>query len=318
MKAIPASMQGWVEMLRYAELPVLAHTVSELQNLQKDDDRATPKNVSKAVMHDPMMTVRVLQYLQCHRSVRRSTEITTIAHALMMLGLSPFFEHFGVQAAIEDNLAEDPAALRGTRAVISRARHAALYAYDWANLRHDIDPEEVMVAALLHDMAEILLWCFAPSLALEIAARQQQDRTLRSDKAQLGVLGFRLIDLQLAMVKAWHLPYLLRELIDERYAHSPRVTNVTVAAAVARHSAHGWDDAALPDDYTAIGRLLGLNSAEAYKRVVNVTLRAAADDEWYGVPSPAALLPAPEPAPDAETGEVAGDAIAAGASAPAQ
>ncbi len=298
MKAVPSTMQGWVEMLRYAELPVLSRTVTELQRLQEDDDRATPKNVAQIVMHDPMMTVKVLQYLQRHRNQRHSTEITTIAHALMMLGLTPFFNHFSVQAAIEDNLSEDAAALEGARSVISRARHAALYASDWANLRHDIDPEEVMVAALLHDMAEILLWCFAPELALEIAAQKRRDRTLRSDTAQLHVLGFRLIDLQLAMVKAWHLPDLLRELIDEHHARNPRVTNVAFAAAVARHTAHGWDDAALPYDYAEVGKLLGLTPGEVEARIVNVAVRAAADAAWYGVTPPAALLPVAEPADD--------------------
>ena len=310
MKAIPSTMQGWVEMLRYAELPVLTRTVAELQKVQADDDRATPKNVAQIVMHDPIMTVKVLQFLQRHRNQRRSTEITTIAHALMMLGLSPFFRHFGAQATIEDNLSEDAAALYGTRSVISRARHAALYAHDWAQLRHDVDPEEVLVAALLHDMAEILLWCFAPELALEIAARQRQDRTLRSDKAQLAVLGFRLIDLQLEMVKAWHLPELLRELIDEHHARNPRVTNVAFAAAVARHSAHGWDDAALPYDYEETGKLLGLTCDQVQKRIVDVALRAATEAEWYGVTPAAALLPPPEPADEPAAG-AADDGVAA-------
>ena len=309
-------MQGWVEMLRYAELPVLSRTVAELQWLQDDDDRATPKNVAQIVMHDPMMTVKVLQYLQRHRNQRHSTEITTIAHALMMLGLTPFFTHFGVQAAIEDNLAADAAALQGTRSVISRARHAALYANDWANLRHDVDPEEVMVAALLHDMAEILLWCFAPELALEIAARQTRDRTLRSDTAQLHVLGFRLIDLQLEMVKAWHLPDLLRELIDEHHARHARVTNVAFAAAVARHSAHGWDDAALPFDYEEVGKLLNLTPGEVRARVVDVAVRAAAEASWYGVTPPAALLPSEEPTPADDA--AAADAIVTGVSTPPQ
>ena len=64
---------------------------------------------------------------------------------------------------------------------------------------------------------------------------------------QTDVLGFRLIDLQLEMVKAWHLPELLHVLIDAEHAQNSRVTNVALAAAVARHSAHGWDDAALPE-----------------------------------------------------------------------
>ena len=285
------TIEQWVAMLRDADLPVLGHSVSELHRLQEDEANTTPQRVAAAVLHDPFMTVKVLLYLQNNRSRRRSAEITTIPHALMMLGMSPFFAHFGVQTAIEDWLIDDAVSLQGVRAVMSRARHAALYARDWAQLRHDVDPEEVMVAALLHDMAEMLLWCYAPRLAREIVARQEQDRALRSERVQREVIGFRLIDLQLAMVKAWQLPQLLHNLIDEDHASNPRVTSVALAAAVARHSAHGWDDAALPDDFDGIGKLINMNDHAARSRVIDVAVPAIQEEVWYGVPAAARLLP---------------------------
>jgi hypothetical protein len=44
--------------------------------------------------------------------------------------------------------------------------------------------------------------------------------------------------------------------MDRNNAENPRVRNVTLAVDLARHSANGWDDAALPDDYSAIEDLL--------------------------------------------------------------
>jgi HD-like signal output (HDOD) protein len=229
------------------------------------------------------MTVNVLQYLQHNRSRHRSAEITTIAHALMMIGTGPFFTHFHEQSSIEERLTADAEALRGLRLVMSRARHAALYAQDWARQRHDVDPEEVMIAALLHDIAEMMLWCFAPVLALEIADRQGRDRTLRSEDTQRAVLGFRLIDLQLELVRAWRLPELLHVLMDDARRRNPRVQNVALAAAVARHSAHGWDNLALPDDYVQISEMLALSCDEVIARIAIVATKAAAEWEWYGV-----------------------------------
>jgi HD-like signal output (HDOD) protein len=181
--------------------------------------------------------------------------------------------------------------------VMSRARHAALYAQDWARLRHDVDPEEVMIAALLHDIAEMMMWCFAPVLALEIADRQRRDRALRSQDAQRAVIGFRLIDLQLELVKAWHLPQLLHVLMDEARMRNPRVQNVALAAAVARHSAHGWDDSALPDDYADVAELLGLSNEDVVTRITKVAAQAATEWEWYGV------LTLPPGAPNAAGGD---------------
>ena len=254
----PDRMQEWVAALDVAELPVLSRTVTELAELKQREDRVTTQHVANVVLHDPIMTVKVLHYLGQHRTRRQSQDITTIANALMMLGLSPFLDHFSEQTTLADRLVGKNLALEGALSVARRARRAALYARDWARLRFDINPEEIMVAALLHDLAEIMLWCFAPELALEIRSRQQRDRSLRSESVQLRVLGFRLIDLQLALVKAWDLPELLHTLMDEHHAATPRVINVALAGALARHASNGWDDKALPHDYRALCRFLKL------------------------------------------------------------
>jgi HD-like signal output (HDOD) protein len=276
-RAIPQ----WVELMTRLELPVLTRSVAELDSLRADGDKISPQRVADAVLHDPFMTAKVLRYLQQNRGRRRTADITTIAHALMMLGLSPFYEHFGVQSVIEEQLAGNVVALEGMLTVMRRARHSALYARDWARLRQDIDPEEVMVAALLHDLAEMLLWGFAPSLAGAIAAMQKNDRTLRSECAQQAVLGFHLIDLQLAMVKAWQLPDLLHVLMDAHHDGNPRVLNVEYAVAVARHSAAGWDDAALPHDYSLIGEWLAIAPEVVELRVRNVAENAVSEGVWY-------------------------------------
>jgi HD-like signal output (HDOD) protein len=280
----------WIDQFGRAELPVLARTVEELKRIAADADRVTTQQLADVVMHDPLMTFKVLRYIQQRRHQRQRVDVTTIAHALMMLGMDPFLEHFAGQAKLEASLAGSPIALRGAMTVMSRARHAALYARDWAVLRHDIEVDEVTTAALLHDFAELLLWCCAPDVALQIQ-ELARDQGLRSEAAQREVLGFPMIALQLELAREWQLPALLCSLMDERNASTPRALNVSLAVAVARHSANGWDDAALPDDFASIGRLLGLGPIGARDRVIKIALGAAADADWYGVPPPASLLP---------------------------
>ena len=106
------------------------------------------------------------------------------------------------------------------------------------------------------------------------------------------VASLTLASKQLELAHGWQLPDLLCDLMDERHAHTPRALNVSLAVAVARHSANGWDDAALPDDYAAVGRLIGLSADGARERIIKVAVKAAADWEWYGVPPAVAKLPA--------------------------
>jgi HDOD domain len=120
---------------------------------------------------------------------------------------------------------------------------------------------------LLHDFAEMLVWCHAPALALQIRDAQRADPTLRSSTAQLAVLNVELPDLQQSLMKTWRLPELLIRISDERHAEDASVRTVMLALRLARHTARGWDNAALPDDVSDIATLLNL-STEATLQLV--------------------------------------------------
>jgi HD-like signal output (HDOD) protein len=280
---MPQDQAGWIHALGAIEIPVLRRTVEELSRLRENEDRLVARDISRVLLHDPMFTLRVLRFLPTQRKPGQPTEITTVEHALMMLGVSPFFAHFGGLPAVESTLAGFPLALDGLMRVINRARHAALYARDWATVRHDIESDEVVIAALLHDLAEILLWCFAPELALRIQEMLRRDQSLRSSAAQRAVLDFTLIDLQLALIAEWKLPALLQSLMDNTHAKRPRAINVLLAVDLARHSAKGWDDPALPEDYAAIQQFLNLSEQEVLDRIQRTALQAENERDWYRV-----------------------------------
>jgi HD-like signal output (HDOD) protein len=212
--------------------------------------------IASVILQDPMMTLRVLAYIESHRRKSQTADITTIERALMMIGIEPFFREFQNLPLIEESLKPYPKALLGLLKVIARARHASRWAREWALVRHDLDLDEITVATLLYDVAEVLMWSFAPQLALQVRDMQVSDRTLRSVVAQEMVYKVNLPELQLELAQIWHLPELLSTLMDRNNAENPRVRNVTLAVDLARHSANGWDDAALPDDYSAIEDLL--------------------------------------------------------------
>ena len=213
------------------------------------------------------MAIRVLAYIQTVSGKHLRSDITNIGNAIMMIGIEPFFNKMDTSLSIEAMLKNEPQALLGVLQVIRRAQRASHYAHDWAFERHDMNIDEVALAALLHDLPEILLWCFAPKLAIEIRDRQHADKSLRSATAQEQVLGIRLSDLQLALCTVWHLPELLNTLLDDANAQSPRVQNVTLAVNLARHSAEGWKDAALPDDFAAIEKLLHIDRVALLNRL---------------------------------------------------
>ena len=68
---------------------MLRHTVEELARLRENEDRLVARDISRVLLHDPMFTLRVLRFLPTQRKPGRATEIPTVEHALMMLGVSP-------------------------------------------------------------------------------------------------------------------------------------------------------------------------------------------------------------------------------------
>jgi len=179
-----------------------------------------------------------------------------------MLGIEPVFNKVPPEPLVEDALKHNIPALSQLLRTIHRSHRASEYAKDWAVRLRDLHYEEVRIAALLHDIAEILMWCFAPEPMLEIHHIKQQDKALRSRDVQQQVLGFMLFDLQRELAAQWGLPQLLITLMSDSCSNQPRVRNVELASNLARHSANGWDDAALPDDFTEIGELLRIPAEE--------------------------------------------------------
>jgi hypothetical protein len=50
------------------------------------------------------------------------------------------------------------------------------------------------------------------------------------------------------------------QITDDRASHLSQVRNVQLAIRLARHSANGWDNPALPDDVDEIAALLNLGT----------------------------------------------------------
>lgn len=264
----PKSLAHWLIFLADAEIPVLKHTAREIARLRQNEDNLGAREVAAVVLQDPMMAARLLQYLQAHKNKKQSRELVEIEQTLLMMGITRFFEILKPKPTVEETLHDHLEALVELLHVVHRAHRAAEYAFDWALRLHDLHAEEVRIAALLHGLAEILMWCFAPVEMLKIRAMQKADKTLRSKDAQRQVLGFTLHELHRAVTEAWDMPELLVYLMEDELADNRRLKNVKFAVDLARHSANGWDDAALPDDYAGIAELLRMSVEDVMAMLV--------------------------------------------------
>lgn len=249
---------AWLKNLRKINIPVLKQTARELAKLKDDEDNLSAHAISTVVLNDPFMVFKVLSYTNSHPGKHQVQDILEVEQAIIMLGTSNFFGHLSPDLLVDDRLKSNMSALTHLLKLIKRAHRAAYYAADWAALRKDLHSEEIWIAALLHDFAEMLMWCFAPEKMNIIFDMQKNDKSLLTKDVQQQILGFHTSDLQKELIKVYAMPPLLTQLMndDGETEQDNRVKNVSLAVNLARHSANGWDDAALPDDYAAIADFL--------------------------------------------------------------
>ena len=267
MSALPHTPAGWVRLFADADIPARSLSLRGLASMHQCIDEVSPRRLAALVLRDPLLTARLFAYAAAFRAKRFPGEVTTVDGIVLTLGMTRVIEALARAPALETRLEGRPEAIEGLFEVVLRARQAGRFAADFACHRQDREVEEIAVTGMLFDLAEMLLWCEAPDAALEIRRRMRADPELRSRAVQQEVLGCALIEVQLAVAHAWRLPELLVTMMDDHLSESPRIRNVALAVALARHSANGWDNPALPDDYTAIGELLRLDEPRVRQMV---------------------------------------------------
>lgn len=261
-------LEAWTRYFRDAQIPVLAKTSLALEALRGDEDNVDAHLLGATIECDPLMSLKLLAHVASKRRADTATETESVTTSLVMTGISPFFRNFGLQPTVEEHLHDQTEALAGLHTLLHRAERAAQFAAGFAIHRGDTDADVIRLAAFLHDFAEMLMWCHAPTLQLRIAQAQRADPTLRSATVQRATLNIELDDLRQALMKLWHLPELLVRISDDRHADTAMVRNVVLAVRLARHTMQGWDNAAVPDDIEDIAKLLNVTPpvASAYAR----------------------------------------------------
>ncbi|WP_290874686.1 HDOD domain-containing protein [Aquabacterium sp.] len=270
----PPHLAAWTDALDRLESPILPSTAADialLHSIEEANGTVDAHMLAECMNHDPLMTLKVLSHVSRYCTRLSVDPPETLVGALVMMGIGPFFKVFANQQTIVEWLCLFPEALAGITSVVTRARRASNFAMGFALRRQDEDAVVIHEAALLHDFAEMLLWCHAPVMALEISERLAADHTLRSADVQREVLGIELNDLAQSLMHRWQLPDLIIKATDDRQAHVPQVRSVHLAVQIARHTQHGWDDphalAAMRDDVAGVAQLLNL-SQEAAERLI--------------------------------------------------
>jgi len=251
-------VSAWIAYLTQAEIPVMAATAHALEDLRAQAEDIAPAQLAELIDTDPLMSIKFMVWVASRRRHADDAEPETVLASLVLMGIPPFFAAFGPQPVAEDWLQDRPDALLALQELHHHSERAARFALAFAVHRADPDAPLVRQTAYLQDFVDMLLWCHAPDLMLTIRLAQQADPQLRSVTIQRQVLNADIATLRERLLAAWHLP-------------DPHWSSVALACRLARHTMHGWDNAAIPDDISEIAQLVNAapRVALAYVRKVD-------------------------------------------------
>jgi len=284
------TVDDWIRRLEPDGLPVLRATADEIARLARQAETVSVSGLAKPILHDPMLTFRVLQLANQSRGRHFDSEITTVEHAVMLVGIGPMLQYLTKLTVVESVLKGETVPLQLLRRAIMRAFHAAYQARDWAILHLDMEAEEVYIAALLETIANLMVWIYAPDMALKMHRFVSRDG-MTEETAQIRVLGFRLNDLRQALLRYGRLPETLRDLMASHGELPPRTRLVRIALTTARLSEKGWFGAEWNVIYEELGESLRISPGAAAAVIHGDAVIAGRGWRRYGVTPPAAWLP---------------------------
>ncbi len=290
---MPKALNKWVDRLEGAELPALDQNLEILARLSLDEN-VPVERLAAVIERDPALTIRLLRQVSAvdHKHLR--TEVTTVTHAVMMLGLSRVRDlHRGVPTM---GTVKEPLVRRHLLESCSHAYHAATQAYDWARLRKDMEPDEIFMVTLLHNVGEMLLWRFAPKKMLQIETLTQHEG-MEPEEAQYVVLGFGLDQLTMGLAQRWRLPSLLIDSLHPENAQKHRVLGIMLAVQLARKARRGWYRPSVTSVLEQATEYLHRDLDEITRRIHMTAVEAARASEEYQALPAAALLLLPPGAP---------------------
>lgn len=283
----PHGLNAWLDRIRDQELPIFGRTAEQIRELT-DNDKAAVSQLADAILRDPGMTAKLLRIANSVIFNTSGIPITTVSRAVVMLGFD-MVRQVALSVAFVDALLRGPVRERVLREM-ARACHAAVQARWLAARRHDAQPEEVFIAALLYRFGEMAFWCVAGQ------AGDALDEALRHDphdpgEVEQSLLGFRLYQLTVALTRDWRVSPLLQSVLKGGFPKRSREQVVVLAFRLAEGSEGGWQGVRARARLKDAADYLQLPPEDIAEAVMKNAVEAATIAECYGAAAAARFIP---------------------------
>ncbi|WP_445367226.1 HDOD domain-containing protein [Methylomonas sp. BW4-1] len=250
----PQSLDDWAELLRVQEMPIFSNTAHNIY-AALDDRHKGAIELATVILQDPNLTAKLLKVGSSPYYNPSKQKMSTVSRAIVVLGAEVIRE-LTLACSFFEAMLSSTNKDRANRE-IALALHAAVQAKDLALSMGDTSPEEVFVAALLHNIGHIAFWCSGNPQSKKVH-EQIEKSGLNNREAEKKVLGFTLQDLGKKLSKSWSLGGLIEDAIAKPDSAEKRVQMVQLGHQICLALKAGRDSDAMRACLQKVAAFTGL------------------------------------------------------------
>jgi len=271
-KGLSQKAQPWIDKISEQEMPALASTVRELENLAKDDTASLAK-LGQAVLHDHALTSSVLKVANSSLHMSRNP-VTTVSRAAVVLGLSTI-KNICITSKLLSSLLKNknltPGVYNRLIKLMAQSFHAGMLAKMMVE-KHDVEiQEQTFIAALLNKLGESAFW----SIGGEVTDNLDKELVVLHDKqAQTKLivkeLGISFENMSLGLARNWNLGDILINSLLEPQLRTPEIQSINLAVQLSELLADpDYDVKTLNGLHSKISKVMGVSIKEAEIKISN-------------------------------------------------
>jgi hypothetical protein len=283
-------LDAWLHCLAEQELPTLNAVVQEICEVSQNE-RSRAEDLTKIILRDANLTSRVLKIANSIHYNTSFESIKTVSRAIVQLGFENVKTITLASSLIETFLKGKPQEL--IIQTMARAFHAAVQAK--AMVMHmDFDSrEQVFIAALLSNIAELALLSTGKKVTADFVIARNKNPEQERQLAQK-YLGVDLPLLNQHLIKDWLLGDIINDVCGPVISNSVCAKAVLLGNELSKHIHKGLAHPEVKRLCQRIADLGNINLEAAKKQIVLKADEASVVAKNYGAESLLVAMPDPE------------------------
>lgn len=257
-------LDAWLHSLAEQDLPTFNSVVREICEASNNDNSRS-EDLSKIILRDANLTSRVLKIANSVHYNTSFESIKTVSRAIVKLGFDNLQTITLASSLIETFLRGKPQEMLIKS--MARTFHAAVQAKAMVMHLDSESREQVFIAALLRNIAELALLSSSKEVAVNFIGARNAKPELEKPLSQ-EYLGTDLQLLNLHLIKDWLLSDIISDVCHERNESSLCVRAVTLGNDISKHIHKGMGHPDMLKLCTQLSHLCNISLEEAKKQIL--------------------------------------------------